>query len=498
MATFKVVVRKKRTDGFYPVYIRVVHRSKMGYIKTDKLVTEKQILKSGEIKDAIVNEYCSREIMRYIDMVNRKDISEYTVTELIGYLTETDADVCFSTYANHFIDQMEREGHERNAKNYRLAVNHLERYLGSNRLMFSLLTTAVLRKWIESLGQTNRAKEMYPTCVRQIYKRAFIEFNDEERNIIRIKFNPWLKITIPKSDHGMQRAISAEACREFFNRPLPKTKMLSSLPELGRDVAMLSLCLGGMNTVDMYELKKKDYRNGIIGYKRAKTRHSRRDEAYMEMRVEPFIKSTFEKYLSTDKKEEYLFNFHQRYSNSDSFNANVNIGIRKICEDMGMDKEDNYCFYTSRHTWATIAQNDCDANLYEVAFGMNHSHGFNVTRGYVKIDFTPAWTLNAKVIDFIFFSDQKSKQGKARDLEASEEKLFRISKKMMIYGRAYFKGKVVGELTDIGFSNVDQVIAKLVVQLPKDIPTGCNVQFRLTNCDTQREAVYERSKGKGF
>lgn len=60
---------------------------------------------------------------------------------------------------------------------------------------------------------------------------------------------------------------------------------------------------------------------------------------------------------------------------------------------------------------------------------MNHSHGFNITRGYVKIDFTPAWNLNAKVIDFIFFSDEKSKQGKAKDLEETEDKLFRISKK---------------------------------------------------------------------
>ena len=76
---------------------------------------------------------------------------------------------------------------------------------------------------------------------------------------------------------------------------------------------------------------------------------------------------------------------------------------------MGMKKEDYYCYYTFRHTWATIAQNDCDANLYEVAFGMNHSHGFNVTRGYLKLDFTPAWELNAKIIDFIFFSNKKSK-----------------------------------------------------------------------------------------
>ena len=154
--------------------------------------------------------------------------------------------------------------------------------------------------------------------------------------------------------------------------------------------------------------------------------------------------------------------------------------------------------YTFRHTWATIAQNDCDANLYEVAFGMNHSHGLNITRGYVKIDFTPAWELNAKVIDFIFFSSKKSKQGKARDFETPADKMFRITKKMMIYGRAYFKGDVIGEITDIGFSNVDQVIDRLVEQLPKDIPTGCMVQFRLMNCDSKKEVVYERSKGKGF
>ena len=99
MATFKAVVRKKRVDGFYPVYIRIVHRSRMGYIKTDKLITDKQILKSGEIKDAVVNEYCSREILKYTDMANRKDISEYSVSELIEYLTHVEDNVCFSEYA---------------------------------------------------------------------------------------------------------------------------------------------------------------------------------------------------------------------------------------------------------------------------------------------------------------------------------------------------------------------------------------------------------------
>ncbi len=96
MATFKTVVRKKRVDGFYPVYIRVVHHSKMGYIKTDKVVTDKQILKTGEIRDAVVNEYCSRVILHYTDMVNRKDVSNYSVIELIDYLTHSEDEVCFS------------------------------------------------------------------------------------------------------------------------------------------------------------------------------------------------------------------------------------------------------------------------------------------------------------------------------------------------------------------------------------------------------------------
>ena len=55
---------------------------------------------------------------------------------------------------------------------------------------------------------------------------------------------------------------------------------------------------------------------------------------------------------------------------------------------------------------------------------MNHSHGFKVTRGYVKVDFTPAWELNARIIDFIFFSNKPSKQGLAKDLDESGIRCF--------------------------------------------------------------------------
>ncbi|MDO4319212.1 MAG: phage integrase SAM-like domain-containing protein [Bacteroidales bacterium] len=497
MANFKACVRRPRSDGFWQVYIRVTHHRGLGYIKTDKMVTKKELTKTSEIKDAFVLSYCADLIIRYNNLLNTVNAEEWTVNQVIEFLTTESQDICFSDYARIHINRMINSGHERTSKNYKYAVENLERYIGSNKLMFGQLTSAVLKKWIDSLKNTNRAKEMYPINIRQIFKAAIMELNDEEKGIVKIKFNPWNKIKIPKADKTTQRAISAEACREFFNRPLPQTKMLSSLPELGRDVALLVLCLGGINTADLYALKKTDFNNGVIGYKRAKTRHCRADEAYIEMRVEPFIRPIFDKYLA-DEDDEYLFTFHLRYCDHDSFCANVNNGIKKICDDMGMEKEDRYCVYTFRHTWGTIAQNDCEANLYEVAFGMNHSRGLNVTRGYVKVDFSPAWTLNAKVIDFIFFTEKESKQGKAKDLDETEDKYFRISPKMLVQGRAYFKGKVLAEIMDTGYSNVEQVISTLVPMLPDSIPMRAAIQFRIDNIDHETHVVYERTKGKGF
>ena len=497
MATFKTTVRKPRTDRLFPVYIRVTHNRKIGYVKTDKVVSSEFIDKNGDIKDPVVNEHCSHLIREYTDRENRVNSSQWSLKEVIDHITKEDVDVCFSEYAEKHWEKIKSEGRERTSKNYKLAVQHLERYLGTNRIMFSHLTSVVLNRWIESLRLTNRAKEMYPVCIRQIFKSAILDFNDEERGVVRIKFNPWLKVQIPKADKGIQRAISAEECREFFNRPLPKTKMISSLPELGRDIALLVLCLGGINTVDLFEMKKSNYKNGKICYNRAKTRNHRADDAYMEMRIEPYIQPIFDKYLD-ESEGEYLFNFHERYCDSDSFSANVNSGIRKICKDMEMSKENYYCVYTFRHTWGTIAQNDCGANLHDVAFGMNHSHGLKVTRGYVKIDYSPAWELNAKIIDFIFFSNEKSKQGLAKDIEETKDAQFRITPKMMIKGEAFFMGEKLVEITDIGYHTVDDVINVMIPQFPSDIAKGCMVQFRITNMDSKKYVIYERSKGKGF
>lgn len=489
----KACVQWARKDGFYPVFIRVNHHRQTLYIKTDKMVTMRELSRSKEITDPVVMKFCTTLILDYMEKLNRMDIRDWTCRMIVDFLQKGDEDLCFSDYARQHIDRLIDNGQSRNARNYQLALQHMERFFGTTSVKFSQMTSTNMTTWIKSLEQTNRAKEMYPVCMRQVFRAATEELNDYDTGLIRVKTNPWVKVKIPKADRPEKRAISAEDCRRFFAAPLPESKMKSPLPELGRDVAMMVLCLAGINTVDLYGLKKENYHGGIIHYRRAKTMRSRADGAYMEMRVPEIIKPLFEKYASAPDSK-WLFNFQDRHTTSDSFSANVNIGIKTICESMGMPKERWYCVYTFRHTWGTIAQNDCGASISEVAFGMNHSAGHKVTRGYLKLDFHPAWELNDRLIELVFFTQIKGSRREIDDDTAFE----RFSSKQMMRGEVFFRGELLGKVEDIGFNNVDEIIIALLSCIPDYVPVRSKVMFRITNMDKGQVAVYERQKGKGF
>lgn len=58
MATFKAIVKSRRKDGFFPVYIRVQHNRQLAYLTTDKFVRDTSLSKTGEIEDPYLLQYC--------------------------------------------------------------------------------------------------------------------------------------------------------------------------------------------------------------------------------------------------------------------------------------------------------------------------------------------------------------------------------------------------------------------------------------------------------
>lgn len=483
MATLKAIVKSKMRNGMYAVYIRFTHNRQNSYMRTCWVVNDKGLSEDKkDIIDPFVIQQTSILIERFYKQLNQVNTESWSSSEVLNYVSEFEKDLSFSDYTRKHIKKMIARGQERTSRNYKWALQHMERFAETDNIMFSRLTSAFLSRWIDSLSDTNRCKEQYPVCMREVYKAAMKEYNDEELGLVKFK-NPWANVTIPRSDVPEKRALPASKIRAFFNVVPDRSRFTNPLMEIGQDVALISFGMCGLNAVDIFNAEKSQYVNGIFHYERRKTRSSRADRAYFEVRVPEFIKPTFEKYLSSKADSPWLFNFHERLSTSDSFCANVNIGIKQIWEKV--EPGFRASLYSFRHSWATIAQNECGASLAEVDFGLNHSMN-RMAKVYVKIDYSPAWILNEKVIDFIFFTDKESKH-----VETEDRTFEKISKYNNIHAEAYIMGKMVCELEDTGFSNVDQIMDKLIESLPKDI-SNTRVHFKITNKDKNLTQMYQR------
>lgn len=258
MVNLKAKIRVKTKNGLYPVYIRFTKQNQVSYVKTSWVVTEKGLNNKKEIIDPFVIQQTSILIENYYNQLNQVDSSKWSVQEIVRYVTEFNTDLSFSEYARKHICKLINRGQERTSRNYKWSLQHMERFAGTDNIMFSRLTSAFLNRWVESLSTTTRSKEQYPVCMREVYKAAIREFNDEERGIVKLN-NPWKNVTIPRSDVPEKRAIPASKLRAFFNVVPDRSRFTNPLMEVGQDVALISFCMCGLNAVDIFNAKKDQY-----------------------------------------------------------------------------------------------------------------------------------------------------------------------------------------------------------------------------------------------
>jgi integrase len=400
MATFSIVIRGKRNDGYYPVYIRVNHKSKPAYIKTSFVVSEKGLRKTYtkegkeriEVSDKLVIRECSNEISGYVLRLNNIDNRRMTVQEIVSYLTSENSDLSFTDFADEYIAGMVSGGRGHSALNYRMAVKRLHEHMGKSNVLFSDITANVLRRWIDGMMDSSRKRNLYPTCIKTMYGAAMLNYNDEDRDIIRIRKNPFTRITIPKAKQAEKRSISIGDIRTFFTADVK----LFEQENMARDVCLMMFCLAGINTADLYDLPLDSLSDGVICYKRKKTRDKSASGAYTEIRVPDVLIPLFSKYRGLKR----LLCFSERYSSAMNFTSIIGKACKRICEKTGI--KEKITPYSFRHSWATIAINECGATMDDVAFALNHESAHKITSVYVKPDYSRIDRLNEAVMGKVF------------------------------------------------------------------------------------------------
>lgn len=457
MATFRICVfeHQKRKDSKYPVSIRVYWDKESAYIRTEYYVVVEQInqnkrKKIFELKDsAIINELTNRIKLfekAKIDILG-SSIYNYSASELARYFEnliskKDNKNIDFIEFARSYIEIESSKG--RNVRRLNATINALADFSGGI-LDVRNLTSKYIASFVSYLCSTRKITRTnqhgrnytttqgavsettirgYTTDVRTIFNRALEEFNDDEKGIINIHHYPFKKYKIIRAPKSNNRNITDKQLYRIHR--IPETFLKLDRAILARDTFMLSFLLIGMNYKDLYLLKKKDYKNGRITYKRAKTKDRRFDEALISIKVEKEVLPYLKKHLDNSKSD-FLFLFHERYSTSEIFVSNMNAGLKHLTKCVGIEK--SLSTYYARHTWATIARNKCRISKSDIDECLNHvNKNDEMADVYIEKDWSVIDEANRKVLDYVFTLSNPRKVF-VKKLASSELKNVRVCSK---------------------------------------------------------------------
>lgn len=403
MATLKALIKKDklRSDKTWNVLIRLTHERKIRYISTTMYVSKKDITSGFKIKNQQIIDKCEELIKVYREKINKLnlELNSMAIDDIVDYL-KTSKDnkegIDFVSFSHKWCaSHTEIKG----IKNYTTAINSFCTFFGRESILCSEVTVQKLREFEMSLAEKKRAQSLYPSAIVRLFMEAREYYNDEDNDIIRIKQS--LSKFKPKQQNvAEKRALSEEIVKAIFKLPYLNIKIrgFQCRRDLAKDCFMLSFCLMGMNSADLYNATEFD--GEYITYYRTKTKDRRSDGAKMIIRVHPIIKELLEKY----KGKERVFNFHERFSSMSDLNRSINIGLKEIGKEIGVD---NLQFYAARHSMATIAINKVGISKYIVNEMLCHTdQSMRITDLYIQKDFTPINEANFRLLNYIFEEDE--------------------------------------------------------------------------------------------
>ena len=409
MLTINAEIKKDglRSNGTYNVKLRFTLDRKMRRLATSLFVTSKDLTKELKIKQ---NSPIKKEVDSLIRSYQEKctklqvELNHYTIDEVMDYLDgehQKQQTIDFIKFSREWIAST--------------AINALVRFIGKEELDVNLITTIFLENFKVFLNKerevrmkkliqqgkrvpSNRSLSLYLVSIKKLFKEAQKKYNKREKNLILIPNNPFIDFEIPKQEATRKRAIPADIIKKVWKLPykdMKKGYKSTCRYNLAKDCFILSFCLMGINSADLYNAT--EMANNTITYNRTKTKDRRLDNAQMKVDIPKIALPLIEKYR--DKSGKRLFNFYQYYADEKGFNKAINYGLKEI----GTIGVDDLEYYAARHSWATIALNKVGIDKYIVHAALNHiDDSMKVTDIYIERDFVNENKANAKVVKYVF------------------------------------------------------------------------------------------------
>lgn len=414
----EVVKTQRKTNECFTVRLRFTLDRKMKRLATSLFATSKDLTKELKIKQSSpLKREVDNLIRGYQEKCNKLQIelNHYTLDDVMDYLNgerEKQQTIDFIKFSREWIASTSIKG----APNYTTAVNALVRFVGKEELDINLVTQDFLEGFKSFLNKereartkkllqqgkrvpSNRSLSLYLVSIKRLFNEAKKKYNRKEKNLILIAHSPFDDFTIPRQEATRKRAIPSDIIKKVWKLPykdMKKGYKSTCRYNLAKDCFILSFCLMGMNSADLYYAT--DLQGNTITYNRTKTKARRLDEAKMKVDVPDIIMPILEKYK--DKSGKRIFNFYRYYADEKAFNKAINYGLKEIGSLLGIDDLE---YYAARHSWATIALNKVGIDKYTIHAALNHvDDAMKVTDIYIERDFVNENRANSKVVRYVF------------------------------------------------------------------------------------------------
>ena len=420
MLTIKAEIKRSelKVDGTYNVKIRFTLDRKVKRLSTNLFVTQQDLTKSLKFKeDTSIKREIDRLVLYYREQCLKLQLDQnhYSLDEIIEFLNgeqEKQQTIDFIKFSREWIASATIKG----APNYTTAINALVRFVGKEELDINLITLDFLEQFkafligerdarTKKLMQqgkrvtSNRTLSLYLVSIKKLFNEAKRKFNKKDKNLILIPNSPFEDFKIPKQEATRKRAIPADIIKKVWKLPykdMKKGYKSTCRYNLAKDCFILSFCLIGINSADLYNAT--EMRGNTIIYNRTKTKARRLDGAKMMVDIPKIVQPLIDKYKDSTGKR--LFNFYQYYGDEKTFNKAINSGLKEIGSILEVDDLE---YYAARHSWATIALNKVGIDKYIVHAALNHiDDSMKVTDIYIERDFVNENKANAKVVKYVF------------------------------------------------------------------------------------------------
>lgn len=368
MLTIKAEIKKSelKVDGTYNVKIRFTLDRKIKRLSTNLFITSKDLTKSLKFKeDTSIKRAIDRLVLYYREQCFKLQLDQnhYSLDEIIEFLNgeqEKQQTIDFIKFSREWIASTTIKG----APNYTTAINALVRFVGKEELDINLITLDFLESFKTFLNKereirtkrlmqqgkripSNRSLSLYLISIKKLFNEAKKKYNKKEKNLILIPNSPFMELEIPKQEATRKRAISADIIKKLWKLPykdMKKGYKSTCHYNLAKDCFILSFCLMGINSADLYNATEME--GNTIVYNRTKTKDRRLDKAQMKVDIPKLVLPLVEKYK--DKTGKRLFNFYQYYADEKGFNKAINYGLKEIGTILEIDDLE---YYAEGHKW---------------------------------------------------------------------------------------------------------------------------------------------------